>query len=72
MTRIDKILALKETQFINGINPHSCSFEEIDKLYDLATKKGNTVINWTNDELLFLDGLKSKRSATEPIGKWSK
>ena len=65
MTRVDKILAMKKTTVLNGINPHECNDQDLDRLYGISKKSLKS-----GEEILFVNAIKSKHPIRKPIGKF--
>jgi hypothetical protein len=73
LTRTDKIVAIKnsnENDIVKTIDLHSCSDEELNKLYTIVSnqKKG---IGRSASEYQFVNEMKEKKSNVKPVGKWS-
>ena len=73
MTRTDMILVIKNSNvndIVKNVDLHSCSNDEINKLYIIVSNQKKGIARSASDWLLVND-LKEHKGSYKPIGKWS-
>lgn len=69
MTRINKIVALKESKAFEGIDFHNCTDDQVNRLHDILnhTTKGipRSTADWQ-----FVNQLQKEQKLGKPIGQW--